>query len=103
MLEKPFPGFHPGIYKEDVLKLKNEDPLLHYLKSGSPKGRWSKNVILPSYKEDKNLVKSKNIKIAIHIHVYYLDLLDEILKAISINETKPDLLITTPFQKMLAK
>lgn len=103
-VRKPFPGFHPGIYKEDVLKLKkNEDPLLHYLKSGCPKGRWSKNVILPSYKEDKNLVKSKNIKVAIHIHVYYLDLLDEILKAISINETKPDLLITTPFQKDVSK
>ncbi len=101
---KPFPGFHPGIYKEDVLKFnKNEDPLLHYLKSGSPKGRWSKNVILPTYKENKNLLKSKNLKIAIHIHVYYLDLLDEILKAISFNKTKPDLLITTPFQNDVRK
>ncbi len=97
---KPFPGFHPGIYKEEVMKLHEEDdPLLHFLNSGSPKGRWLKNVILPTYQENKNLLKSNNLKIAIHIHVYYLDLLDEILKAISFNQTKPDLLITTPLQK----
>ncbi len=104
MPRKPFPGFHPGIYKEEVMKFnKYEDPLLHFLKSGSPKGRWLKNVILPTYKEDKNLLKSNDIKIGIHIHVYYLDLLDEILKAIILNKTKPDLLITTPFQKDVIK
>ena len=69
---KPFPGFHPGIYKKYAMQLNNDgDPLLHFLKSGSPDGRWKKNVILPIDKANTNILKYDNLNIAIHIHVYY--------------------------------
>ena len=43
---KPFPGFHPGIYKEKAIDINSkEDPLVHYLKSGKPKGEWFSNLI----------------------------------------------------------
>lgn len=88
---KPFPSFHPGIYRERAMSKQNKkDPLTHYINNGEPEGPWNTRLIMKT--EDKSLNIDK--KIALHIHVHYPELLDEMLKAISLNQTSPDIYIT---------
>ena len=88
---KPKVGFHPGIYKDNNDGIKDRDPYVHYLQAGSPNGPWQTKVIedceTPNYQGSK-------IKTALHIHVYYPELLNEILAGLSVNENKPDIFIT---------
>ena len=89
---KPFPGFHPGIYRENTSGIQSgEDPLIHYLKAGSPSGKWITPLITP---RTKIVNQINEAKVAIHIHVFYPDLLDEILLALSKNRIKPDVFIS---------
>lgn len=90
---KPTPGFHPGIYAEDNSMYRGMDPYAHFLKSGSPAGRWAPNCIKYIGSE---LTKSKSneCSIAVHIHVHYLDTLKEILDRIFLNKVRPDIFIT---------
>ena len=94
---KPIAGFHPGIYRDLGMKGENRsDPFVHYLKAGSPKGKWRTPII--SAKDDGR-IDTKKTKVALHIHVYYADLIHEIASRLQFNETKPDLYITTPKYK----
>ena len=55
---KPFPGFHPGIYREEKRKYGiEEDPLINYIKTGRPRGRWNSELIKP-----KNIEINKEVK-----------------------------------------
>ena len=87
---RPFPGFHPGIYKEEHGQFVG-DPLVHYLKENKPRGKWQKELIT-----DRNEVgyQVREINSAIHIHVYYPELLDEILHRIKLNKANPDIYIS---------
>ena len=88
---KPFPGFHPGIYKEEKRKYgMEEDPLINYIKTGRPRGKWNSELIRPY----KNIEINKGVRTGLHIHVHYIDLLDEIFKAIKHNKIKPDIFIS---------
>ena len=71
-------------------KQNKQDPLIHYINNGEPEGPWNTRLIIKT--EDKSL--NIDQKIALHIHVHYPELLDEMLKAISLNQTSPDLYIT---------
>jgi lipopolysaccharide biosynthesis protein len=92
--KKPFPGFHPGIYLEqnnlDHLEI---DPYSHFLQAGEPRGSWLRPVLTP-----KTIVAEvlDDTKIALHIHVYYPDLLPEILQRLKANKVRPDLFISAP-------
>jgi glycosyltransferase involved in cell wall biosynthesis len=90
-VRKPFPGFHPGIYREQNLgnNLK-EDPLIHYLQSGKPTGEWISELITPNRKKEV----TTPAKTALHIHIHYIDLIEEIFTAIKYNKTEPDIYIT---------
>ena len=88
---KPFPGFHPGIYREEKRKYgMEEDPLINYIKNGRPGGKWNSELIRPY----KDIDIKKEVKTGIHIHVHYIELLDEICKAIMYNKIKPEIYIT---------
>ena len=88
---KPFPGFHPGIYREKAIDINSkEDPLVHYLKSEKPKGEWFSDLI----ESNKDMKILTNTKVAIHIHVHYIDILEEIFRSIRYNQTEPDIYIT---------
>jgi glycosyltransferase involved in cell wall biosynthesis len=90
---KPFPGFHPGIYLEQQgLVAANTDPFADYLRSGCPAGPWNYPVIVATNVTQKELPKNK--RVALHIHVYYPDLLPEIITRLSANEIHPDLFIS---------
>ena len=90
-LRKPFPGFHPGIYREKALGGDTkEDPLVHYLKNGKPNGEWLRELITPNGKREE----ITHTKTALHIHIHYISLVEEIFSAIKFNKTEPDIFIT---------
>lgn len=91
---KLFPGFNPGIYLEKHgISSEFIDPLADYLSSGKPKGSWNFDLI-SSIEEPQAI--SSNIRIALHIHVYYPELFPEIFDRIKLNKIRPDLLISVP-------
>ena len=91
-MRKPCPGFHPGIYMEEQWdSVKNSNPYVHFLKSGRPIGPWVSEVISPS-DQTRKLTSFK--RIAIHIHVHYADLIEQIIENLVTNEVRPDLLIS---------
>ena len=73
-LGKETSGYHPGIYKDEVLKNGYVgDPFVHYLKQGKPEGKWKVKVIEPKTVVDVNSIYGK---VALHIHVHYKELLE---------------------------
>ncbi|GAJ95792.1 rhamnan synthesis F family protein [Rhizobium rhizogenes] len=91
-VRRPMVGFNPLIYD---LNNPNDsgsfrDPLTDFLAKGKPAGPWSHYVIRPS-----EAVLEPNLRVAVHGHFHYTDLLDEFLQCLEVNETKPDLFITT--------
>lgn len=99
---KPFPGFHPGIYREHCLPPgETTDPLAHYIRAGRPKGRWLTPLITPSSQETLSLptgsttdTGGKDITVGLHIHIFYLDLLAEILERMAANRLRPRLYLS---------
>jgi hypothetical protein len=91
---KLFPGFHPGIYLEQHGTASPYlDPLADYLRSGQPDGAWRYEVLTA---EDKALPIPATQRIALHLHVYYADLLVEMLRRLSLNTVRPDLFVSVP-------
>lgn len=89
---KPFPGFHPGIYKEQILEdAPCPDPLIHYLKENQPKGEWNVPMITPASSLQQ---QDSETTIALHVHVHYPELLDTILNALNYNKIRPDLFLS---------
>ena len=60
------------------------DPFVHYLKSGEPIGDWNYKVIKPS---NFRIKFSTKIKVALHIHVHYPELLPDIYNRINKNNS----------------
>lgn len=90
---KPFPGFHPGIYLEQHgVSIKNADPFAEYLRAGSPEGPWNIPVITAAQPVLGEL--PENRRVALHLHVYYPDLLPEIMTCLGRNEMCPDLFVS---------
>jgi glycosyltransferase involved in cell wall biosynthesis len=90
---KPFPGFHPGIYLEKHgLTPPNTDPFADYLRAGCPAGPWNYPVIVANKITKKDLPKNK--RVALHLHVYYPDLLPEMITRLNCNQVRPDLFIS---------
>ncbi|ARP84089.1 hypothetical protein CAL12_26920 [Bordetella genomosp. 8] len=95
---KPFPGFHPGVYREEGMPSgATQDPLLHYIEGGRPDGPWTTRVIT---EHSPLTVPPAGTRIALHLHVYYADMLPAILRALEGNTTLPDLLISIPDESL---
>ncbi|WP_282412737.1 glycosyltransferase [Pseudomonas sp. PS01299] len=89
---KPFPGFHPGIYKEQH-GLLGVDPLADFIRKGRPEGPWLAPVITP---EGKNTKVSPSVKVALHLFVSHPQLLAGTLGRLKQNKLLPDLFISVP-------
>lgn len=97
---KPFPGFHPGIYLErHGLAIKGADPFADYLRAGQPEGQWHYPVIVAGAGEPVKKELPANHRIALHLHVYYPDMLSEITKRLSLNRICPDLFVSITNEK----
>jgi hypothetical protein len=89
---KPFPGFHPGIYRNQRMAGQEKiDPLLHYLEAGQPSGPWNAPLILPG---QAFTPIEADVRVALHIHVHYPELLGQMIQALASNQLCPDLFIT---------
>ena len=89
---KPFPGFHPGIYRNHQLPTQSRhDPLVHWHQQGRPSGPWLVSLIRPT-QAIQRLPQSHTV--ALHIHVFYPDLLGPILQRLGHNTVQPDLFIS---------
>jgi glycosyltransferase involved in cell wall biosynthesis/peptidoglycan hydrolase CwlO-like protein len=90
---KPFPGFHPGIYLEQHgLASEGVDPFADYLRAGRPDGPWHYPVIVAGETRQTDLPDSH--RVALHLHVYYPELLQEITSRLSRNLICPDLFVS---------
>ena len=91
---KPFSGFHPGMYLEQhEVCAEGVDPLADYLRSNKPDGPWLLPVIRNTDEFTVGIVKAR---VALHLHVFYPELLPEILERLDRNATHPDLFISAP-------
>ena len=88
---KAFPGFHPGIYSEKHPGLTAE-PLADYLRTGRPDGPWSFEVIRPEL-DSKNMV-AQNAAVALHIHLFYADMAEEMARRLTRNQRRVDLFVS---------
>jgi len=91
---KPQPGFHPAIYRQAHPELpKDAEPFLHYLEQQRPAGPWALEVI-----DDAAAIEPvpDTVRIALHIHVFYPDLLEAMVAALAQNQVRPDLFISVP-------
>jgi glycosyltransferase involved in cell wall biosynthesis len=92
-LRKPFPGFDPYIYRDLAMDANDlTDPLAHYITSNYPQGSWNYPVCNVKNEQGANL-KSQ---VALHIHLFYPEMLAEITSRIKINKKLPDLFISIP-------
>ncbi|WP_084596231.1 rhamnan synthesis F family protein [Pseudomonas massiliensis] len=91
---KLFPGFHPGMYAQQCADYRpGQDPLASYLQNGRPAGVWAWDVITP---DTPAAVIPAGLRIALHVHVYYVDLFEDILEGLEGNTLQPDLFLSVP-------
>lgn len=92
---KPCPGFHPGIYLEQHgVAEHGVDPFADYIRAKRPDGPWNYSVIVAGEIVEKDLPDSQ--RVALHLHVYYPELLSEITTRLLGNRIHPDLFISIP-------
>lgn len=92
---KPFPGFHPGVYREQHGLRLADDPLADFIRAGRPAGPWLQEVITAGVDASPAV---EGARVALHVHVYYPDMLPDILARIAGNRLRPDLFISVPSQ-----
>lgn len=95
---KPMPGFHPAIYAENNGSLTGTDPFVEFLKAGKPDGPWLLPVVDETSDIDVSAVAACSA--ALHLHVFYVEGLTEILHRLSGNAIRPDLFISTSASKV---
>ena len=91
---KPFPGFHPGIYEEELSRAGRAvhgDPFAHYIRENHPPGPWNFEVLTPA---TPIRPFAPDPRAALHIHAFYPDLVSDILGALLHNISRPTLLIS---------
>jgi glycosyltransferase involved in cell wall biosynthesis len=90
---KPFPGFHPGVYLEQHgVTAEGCDPTADYIRAGRPDGPWAVPVITAGAGDVHDLPADE--RVALHLHVYYPDLLPDIMSHLEANRCRPDLLVS---------
>jgi hypothetical protein len=92
---RPCPGFHPQIYalenagRYDAARV---NPLADFIRSGRPDGAWRHDVLIPSRGEAP---RPAALRAALHVHFYYPELAPDLLRKLSVNRSRIDLLLTT--------
>lgn len=92
-LRRPLPGFNPLVYAEahDLLE-DSRDPLVHWLLEGRPEGLWAHPVIRL---DAVAAMPPQNMRVLLHAHFHYIDLLPDLLRRLGLNRIRCDLVITT--------
>ena len=91
---KPCSGFNPQIYAERALQPNERDirnPFAHYIEKGKPAGPWQTQLI----REAPGSARATRLRMAVHVHAHYPDLMDELLRCLAENSSKCDLYVST--------
>lgn len=89
---KPLPGLHPGVYAEqNALRADDGDSYAHWLGAGRPDGPWRLPVLEPAAAPGP---LPTPLRVALHVHAYYPDLLPAIVRALGVNRLRPDLFVS---------
>jgi hypothetical protein len=97
-MRRPLEGFNPLIYaceNPNFDAQRPEDPLAHFARNGRPSGRWTHRVITPTA---HNAVPVTALKIAVHGHFHYPELLPDFIRRLNQNTNSFDLFLTTTTQ-----
>ena len=79
-------------YRDAVMQSnKKLDPFVHYLKAGKPKGKWQINQIDSKTKIIKDITE---MRVGVHIHVFYPEIAISIIERLGINRVNIDLFIS---------
>ena len=92
---RPMLGFHPLCYAAQCQaydEATGEDPLAHYLRTGMPDGPWKHRVIEAHQPGCPHIA---GLRIILHAHFHYPDLLEELLQRLKGNASPATLFITT--------
>lgn len=93
-----FPGFHPAVFAEQSSAyMIGQDPLASYLRAGQPAGPWVHEVLSPTSPINRDV---EGGRIALHVHVFYADLFEQILDCLSSNKVRPDLFLSVPNEEV---
>lgn len=96
-----FPGFHPAIFAEQSGDYRaGQNPLACYLRAGKPEGPWINEVLTPSSPVTTDVQQGR---VALHVHVFYADLFEEVLSCLSVNQVRPDLFLSAPNDQVKAE
>jgi glycosyltransferase involved in cell wall biosynthesis len=94
---RPCAGFNPQVYAKansNECGPGQAHPLAHWLRSGQPKGPWSRDVFGPS-SATRLLPIEAGLRVALHAHFYYERLADEFAARLTRNQTCCDLFVST--------
>lgn len=91
---RPCVGFHPQIYAQSNRLREGENPLADYIRRGYPAGPWSHTVFKPTLADCQTLGPSA-LRVAIHGHFHYPELIVDFLAKLRQNKSRCDLYLST--------
>lgn len=95
IVRRPLEGFHPLIYAAEnpnFVEAAGEDPLAHYIRHDDPDGPWKHPIIRP---RAHLAVPMPELRVAVHGHFHYPELLSDFLKRLAASGHPVDLFLTT--------
>ncbi len=92
-MRKPVPGCNQLILAEDDGWAKPEDPFVRFLKAGRPVGPWMLPVIDTASPVGVDSIDPT--RIALHLHAFYVEELQAVLKRLRRNVIRPTLFVST--------
>ncbi len=93
---RPALGFVPQTYADHHPALETSpypNPLAHWIRTGKPEGPWTHPVLVPSTDMPKG--QGDRLRAALHIHLHYPELAEDLLAHLSVNAAKLDLFVST--------
>lgn len=101
-VRKPTPGFYPHKYTESHdLGVARENALVHFVAAGKPTGTWQERLLDVSQARRSTAIGA--VRIAVHIHAFYPDLLVDIVQRLTANDLKADLFVSVPSTEVAAE
>lgn len=93
---RPLPGFSPHIYEghhPELSKPPFPNALAHWIDAGRPTGPWTHDVLRLT-SEGRQSRSATELRVALHIHLHYPELIEDILARLDVNRTRPDLFVS---------
>jgi glycosyltransferase involved in cell wall biosynthesis len=93
---RPALGFVPQTYADhhpELERLPYPNPLAHWIRAGKPTGSWTHPVLIAP--QTKPTGQGATLRAALHIHLHYPELAEDMLAALAGNAARLDLFVST--------